>query len=139
MSSSQRGDTGESRWLPLLATGSLGVDYEILRRYFEVARELGRDPSSVLLTSDDLNYLRVSVNTSSSRDLDTIISLLVNRFIDRIDPLVASETYRRFLGVEHIDQDTAVRMFARVLAVWCIEAGETLGYVRIHGWGGGRG
>ncbi|MEZ0289565.1 MAG: hypothetical protein ABWJ42_00535 [Sulfolobales archaeon] len=119
------------KWLPLLASGRIDVDYSIIKYYVNIARELGRDHSSILISSDDLNYVKLSVENISSKKLDVLIDLLSKRFMDRIDPYLAKETYKRYLGLE-VDENTAVKMLARVLAAWCVEAAETLGYLKIH-------
>jgi hypothetical protein len=62
---------------------------------------------------------------------------LSKRFYDRIDPDVAAEAYKRYLKGSYVSNEDAVRLLARVLAAWCIEAGEMLGYIKILGWGGG--
>jgi hypothetical protein len=117
--------------MPLLATGRLGADYNLIKIYYETALEKGVSPEKIILNSDDLNYLKIFVENSSSRDLWTIIDVLSKRFIDRIDPVIAKETIEKYLNTK-VDPEVAANMIARVVAMWCIEAGEVLGYIRLR-------
>jgi len=117
--------------MPLLATGKLGADYNFIKIYYETALEKGVSPEKIILNSEDLIYLKTLVENTSSRDLGTIIDVLSKRFIDRIDPLIAKEAIEKYLNTK-IDPEVAVNMIARVIAIWCIEAGEMLGYIKLR-------
>ncbi|MEM4965666.1 MAG: hypothetical protein QXS45_02700 [Sulfolobales archaeon] len=121
----------KSEWMPLLASGVIGADYTVVKFYIEVAREMNKDYSSILISSEDLGYVKLAVENMASRKLDFLIDLISKRFTDRIDPYIARETYKRYLKVD-VDERTAVQMLSRVLAVWCIEAAEVLGYVKLQ-------
>ncbi len=130
-STSNYHDTHESKWKPLLATGKLGGDYNLLKIYYETALRRGVSPDKIIFNSEDLYYLRVIAENSVSKDLGTVIDLLTKRFVDRIDPSAAQETIEKYLGTK-IDPETAVNMIAKILAIWCIEAGESLGYIKLR-------
>jgi len=130
LGSSQHGR--EDRWVPLLASGKLATDYMPIKIYQEVAREMGRDPGSVVISTEDLKLLREFVVSSPSKDVGTLISILASSIRARIDPEVARETYKRYLGVD-IDHETAVSMISELVAKWCLEAADTMNIVRIRG------
>lgn len=119
-------------WRPLLASGRLVGDYTPIRIYQEVAREMGRDPSSVVISSEDLRYVREFVAAAGSRDVVGLISMLIPIIKSRIDPAVARETYKRYLGID-VSEDRAVHMISDLVARWCIEAAELMGIIRIRG------
>ncbi|MEM4970250.1 MAG: hypothetical protein QXE01_03235 [Sulfolobales archaeon] len=119
--------------MPFLASGKLVSDYTPIRIYQEIAREKGKDPSSVVISSQDLGFLRDLVTNSSSRDVQAIISILASSIKTRIDPEVARETYRRYLGAD-IGEESAVSMISELVAKWCIEAADTMGIIRIKGY-----
>lgn len=121
-------------WRPLLASGKLVGDYTPIRIYNEVAREMGKDPGSVVISSEDLVYLRELVMTSSARDVTTLVSMLIPLIRGRIDPAIASETYKRYFGVD-IGEARAVELISELVAKWCIEAAELMGIIRIKGHG----
>lgn len=120
-------------WMPLLASGKLVSDYTPIRIYQEVAREKGKDPGSVVISTQDLLFLRDLVVSSSSRDVHAIISILASSIKARIDPEVARETYRRYLGVD-IGEESAVSMISELVARWCLEAADTMGIIKIKGY-----
>jgi hypothetical protein len=118
--------------MPFLASGKLVSDYTPIRIYQEVAREKGKDPGSVVITTQDLMFLRDLVASSSSRDVQAIVSVLALLIKARIDPDVARETYRRYLGVD-IGEESAVSMISELVARWCLEAADTMGIIKIKG------
>ncbi|MEM0439051.1 MAG: hypothetical protein QXX84_00405 [Sulfolobales archaeon] len=120
-------------WRPFLASGRLVGDYTPIRIYQEVAREMGRDPGSVVISSEDLGYLRNLVISSSVRDVMSLVSMLVPLVKTRIDPSVAREVYKRYLGVD-VGEDRAVEMISELVAKWCIEAAELMGIISIKGF-----
>lgn len=123
-------NTHESKWMPLLASGRFNIDYNIIRIYHEIARERNVSSDKAILDSEDLVYLK-KLAENSPTDLYTAIDLLSKRFVDRIDPSIATETIKRYTGAE-VDEKTAVNMIAKTIAMWCIEAGEILGYIRLR-------
>ncbi len=120
-----------SGWRPLLASGRLVGDYTPIRIYQDVAREMGRDPGAVVISSNDLKRLREAV-ASGAKDIGGLVSTLGSIIKSRIDPVVAREAYKRYLGVD-VGEDRAVEMISDLVAKWCIEAAEIMGVIRIKG------
>lgn len=116
--------------MPLLSSGKLVSDYTPLKIYIDIARERGLDIDKLILSSEDLEYVRNLVNEIASRDISTITKILIEKFQSRVNPDIAREAYRRYIGSD-IDGDIASKMIAEILAKWCIEAAETLGIISI--------
>jgi len=129
----QGGHGSEDPWLPLLASGKLVGDYTPIKIYQDVAREMGRDPGSVVISSQDLSFLRELVASSHSRDVQALVSMLAFSIRPRIDPEVARETYKRYLGVD-VGEERAVAMLSDLIARWCLEAGDIMGIIRIRSY-----
>lgn len=131
MASEPHGSSGAGdSWRPLLASGKLVGSYTPIRIYQDVAREMGKDPGSVLISSEDLRFLRDLVASSSDRSISFLISAVARNIKNRIDPIVARETYKRYLGVD-VGEERAVEMLSQLVARWCIEAADTIGIIRI--------
>ncbi len=116
-----------------MASGKLVGDYTPIKIYQEVARERGKDPGSVVISSQDLGFLRELVVSSPSRDVQALASMLAASIRARIDPEVARETYRRYLGVD-VGEERAVAMISDLVAKWCLEAADIMGIIRIKGY-----
>lgn len=122
----------EASWRPLLASGRLVGDYTPLRIYQEVAREMGRDPGAVVITTQDVLYVERLAREAGIGDLEAILSVLRSSIAGRIDPEVASEAYRRYLGTD-VGAEASIRMISDLVARWCVEAAELMGFLRIRG------
>ena len=121
----------EEGWRPPFASGRIAGVYEPLRLYLEVARELGREDlvERAVLSEEDFSWLRQRVSQAGRLRLLDLLDELEERFIERVDPEVAREAFRRY-GVE-LSAGDARRRIARLLASWLVEAGEEWGHVKL--------
>ena len=126
-----------SEWKPPFATGKVVGSYEPLRRYLEEARRRGREDlvEAALLREEDFNLLR-RLAALERVSLDSLLSALEERFYDRVSGEVAREAYES-LGIR-VDEESARRMIARILAGWLVESGEEWRILRLRAsWEGG--
>lgn len=121
----------EDEWRPPFASGRIAGSYEPLRLYLEVARESGREDlvDKAILGEDDFEWLRRRVSEAGRLKLLDLLDELEERFMERVDPEVAVEAFRRY-GLEMSAGD-ARRRIARLLASWLVEAGEEWGHVKL--------
>jgi len=122
---------GEEGWRPPFASGRIAGVYEPLKYYLEVARERGREDlvERALLSEEDFAWLREKIGEAGRLKLSELLDELEERFLERVDPEIAREAYRRY-GVELSPED-ARRRIARLLASWLVEAGEEWGHVKL--------
>ncbi|MEZ0393517.1 MAG: hypothetical protein ABWK00_00495 [Desulfurococcaceae archaeon] len=113
---------------PLLATGKLVENYEPLFAYYELARAAGLPQSSYTLTAEDFDELGRLVG--AGRGLHELVPALAERFRARLDCSLASEAYRRSLGIQ-LGAEGACAELAKLYALWLVEASETLGMLSI--------
>lgn len=93
---------------------------------------MGRDPSAVVITSQDVLYTGSLVKEAAVGDLEALLSALRSSIAGRVDPEVARETYRRYLGID-VGVEASVKMISDLVAKWCVEAAELMGFLRIRG------
>ncbi|MCE4610363.1 MAG: hypothetical protein F7B17_00120 [Desulfurococcales archaeon] len=120
-----------SEWKPPFATGKIVGSYEPLRRYLEAARRRGREDlvEAALLREEDFNLLR-RLASLERVSLESLLSALEERFYDRVSGEVAREAYQS-LGIR-VDEESARRMMARILAGWLVESGEEWRILRLR-------
>jgi len=118
--------------LPLLATGKLGADYELLFAYWEIAKEEGKGrEKDVVLRSEDMDMLEsLSKQRGGRIRLDDAISALTPSILGRIDAQLAQRAYRKVHQID-VSQEFAAAALAKVIALWTVEALETMGKVRV--------
>ncbi|MEB3845075.1 MAG: hypothetical protein LRS48_05290 [Desulfurococcales archaeon] len=123
---------GEGGWLPPFASGRLAADYSLLREYWRVARERGREDlvERSMLSEELLELLRSEIHGGESAA--DVLERLASKLEDRIDESAAVEAARR-RGLESIDGATARRLVARLLAAWLLEAGDYWGHLKLRG------
>ncbi len=123
--------SGEEGWRPPFATGRIAGGYEPLKYYLEVARERGREDlvERALLSEEDFEWLRGRIAEARRIRLLDLLDELEDRFLERVDPEVAREAFKRY-GVE-ISSGDAQHRIARLLASWLVEAGEEWGHLRL--------
>ncbi len=121
----------EEGWRPPFASGRIAGVYEPLRLYLEVARELGREDlvERAVLSEEDFSWLRQRVSEAGRLRLLDLLDELEERFLERVDPEVAREAFRRY--VVELSAGDARRRIARLLASWLVEAGEEWGHVKL--------
>ncbi len=115
---------------PFFATGEIIQDYSLLKKYWELLKKKGEDMEPALLSRKDFDYIKKLIGRRRIK-LDEIYDVLVNYFIDRINPETALNAYREAYGVE-IDPETARRKIAEIMAGWLIEASSYLGNIKIN-------
>ncbi|GBF09578.1 hypothetical protein apy_13030 [Aeropyrum pernix] len=118
-------------WRPPFSTGKIVGNYGLLKLYLEVAREKGRRDlvDKALISEDDVDMLR-RLSASPGATAEDFVNALEERFVERVDPEVASEALAR-AGI-NVDGDTARRMIARILAGWLVEMGEEMKLYRLR-------
>ncbi|RLE58921.1 MAG: hypothetical protein DRN53_07720 [Thermoprotei archaeon] len=113
---------------PLLASGTIVEDYEPLFMYWRVAEDRGIE--KVVLKSEDFEYLKLIISREEKITLLELKNRLLSIMLERVNPDVAVEAYRR-LSIE-LPPDVAKKMIAEVLVGWLIEAAETLNLIRLR-------
>lgn len=98
-------------------------DYEVLRLYWEEARNAGREDlvDASILTEEDFRFVEREASRSS-RSLYELMSIASERFRSRVSGDIASRAFAR-LGVALSEEEAAERL-AWVLAGWLIEASK---------------
>lgn len=114
----------ESReWRPFFATKEIVRDYEVLRLYWEEARNAGREDlvDASMLTEEDFRFIEREASRSG-RSLYELMSIASERFRSRVSGDIASKAFAR-LGVNLSEEEAAERL-AWILAGWLIEASK---------------
>jgi len=117
--------------LPFFADGSIVGDYKPLIKYWELLKKVGRDMESVVLKREDFKYLEEVVESNPGLDVASLINMLQYRFLERIDCKLAAEAYREVYGFD-IGEEDACKNLARIVAGWLIEAGESMGVLKLR-------
>ncbi|PMB77147.1 MAG: hypothetical protein C0177_04000, partial [Fervidicoccus fontis] len=114
--------------LPLLASGKLGANYELIFKYWEIAkRESPEKEKDVVLSTDDLDYAEKLIREKKTRlKVSEIIDELVAKIINRIDSGIALKAYESVYGIK-TDPFSARKEVATVVALWILEALENEG------------
>lgn len=118
--------------MPFMASGRLVKDYKLLMKYFEKLRELGLDASRHYPTSQDIEVIKRGVERGEIKSVAEALNILVQRFKERIDPVIAKKAFEECMGVE-VDEATAVNEVAKLLAYWTLEMSEGLGLIKLVG------
>ncbi|PNV79033.1 MAG: hypothetical protein C0179_07925 [Fervidicoccus sp.] len=117
--------------LPLLASGKLGADYELLFAYWEIAKEEGKGgEKDVVLRKEDLEMVEELASRKGKIMLEEIVSASLPIVLKRIDPQIAKKAYERVHGVE-VPQDFAAIAIAKVIVLWIVEALEIEGKLNL--------
>ncbi len=116
--------SGEDKDLLPFASGRLVKDYSLLREYWRVARERGREDlvEKAMISEADYKRVREIVYGRGRVGLADLWDIVTGEVEDRIDPDIAEEAAKR-LGLNALPS-TARRLVARQLAAWIIEAAE---------------
>jgi len=115
--------------LPFFADASIVSNYRLLFKYWEIVREDRDLFEKAFLNKSDFDYLKEIVETMPGIDVASLLNMLVNRFIDRVNCEKAYRAYIETYGL-NIDEKDACREVARILAGWLIEAGRNTGILK---------
>ena len=115
-----------------LGSGKLVKDYTLLLKYFEKLREIGASAESSYPRSEDLGEVKRLVEQGALKSLDEAVSFLKERFKQRIVEEAAVEAVKEVLKTE-TSREAAVEQIARLLALWTLEIGESMGLIKIVG------
>lgn len=117
--------------LPLMASGKLGADYELIFAYWEIAKEEkeGKE-EDVILKKEDLEFVERLVTEKRGMKVEEIVSAALPTVLKRIDARIAQAAYKRVHGVD-LPQDLAALSVAKVIVLWAIEALEIEGKLKI--------
>lgn len=115
--------TERFKWRPFFATGELIEDYEVLRIYWDEARENGREDliEASMLNQEDFMFIEESVARGIMNLLDLMIEA-ARRFNNRVDEEIARRAFAR-LGV-NISGEEAAHRISWILAGWLLEASK---------------
>ncbi len=113
-----------------MASGIVGGSYQLLSKYIEKVRELGRDPTVSYPTREDLDYLSRLVESGSARNLYELLNILAQRFMERVDREAATLAFEELYGYR--DEVLAVREVAKQLASWLVEIALSMGMLRLR-------
>ncbi len=113
-----------------MASGIVGGSYQLLSKYIEKVRELGRDPTVSYPTREDLDYLSRLVESGSARNLYELLNILAQRFMERVDREAATLAFEELYGYR--DEILAVREVAKQLASWLVEIALSMGMLRLR-------
>lgn len=116
---------------PLLSSGKLGADYELLFKYWELARaERPGAENDVVLKNEYLNFVERRIEESQKIKLEDIMNELISVLMSKVDPVIAAKAYKERYGIEAAPA-FAAREISKVVATWVIEALEIEGKLRI--------
>jgi hypothetical protein len=125
---------GKNNELPFFADASIVGDYKPLYKYWELLRRRGRSVEKAMLNNEDFRFLEEVVNATPGLDVESLLNMLTNRFLERIDCKLAIEAYREAYNIV-LSEDDACKKLARILAGWLIEAGKNTGILRLkYSW-----
>lgn len=112
-----------------MSSGKLLKNPGILLRYFDILEKMGIDRSLSLPTSSDLEFIAKAVRLGSLNLLE-VLQLLTKRFIPRVVRGAARKAVEEVLGKD-VDEELAVEIVAKDLALWTIEIAENLSLVKL--------
>jgi len=135
----------EDKDLLPFARGRLVSSFDILKEYWRVARERGREDlveAAMLSEPDYRRVAQVVIEEGGRISLGDLWDKLAKELEERIDPEIALEAARR--AGYNVDAETARSLVARQLAAWLIEAAEYWNFIstsepREEGESGGEG
>jgi len=115
-----------------LGSGRLVKSYDLLMKYFEKLRSMGVDPSNSYPRGEDLGEVKRLVERGSIKSLEDAVRYLMEKFKPRVVSEAAVEAVKEVVGVEP-SAEAAIEQIARLLALWTLEIGESMGLIRIVG------
>ncbi len=118
---------------PLLATGKLGGDYQLIITYWQTAGGAGSEKAEkIVLNRDDFKRAEKILEKISGRKtrVSELIEDFSSFFKDRIDPELAEEAYLKAHGVR-ISGKEAAKKVCEALAIWLLEALESEGKISL--------
>ncbi len=118
--------------IPFLGSGKLVKNYNLLMKYFEKLKDMGMDSSVSYPRGEDLGEVKKLVERGAIKSLDEAVKYLIERFKPRIVGEAAKEAVREVLGIE-ASMEVAIEHVAKVLALWTLEMGESMGLIKIVG------
>ncbi len=120
-----------NRELPFFADASIVGDYKPLYKYWEILKKKSLPLDKAILNRDDFKFLEEVIKTTPGLDVASLLNMLINRFIERIDCKLAVQAYREAYGIE-LSEEEACKNLARILAGWLIEAGKNTGILKLR-------
>jgi len=123
------GDREDKDLLPF-ARGRLVSNFDLLKEYWRVARERGREDlvEAAMLSEPDYRRVAQAVVEEGGRiSLGDLWDKLTKELEERIDPEIALEAAKR--AGYNVDAETARNLVARQLAAWLIEAAEYWNFI----------